>query len=628
MATLDISPESKQHKIILDQLTPRIKMSDRKNTDQHEKWRKAEERIIAYVPQNALDSKRSTRRDNGKPQYTTLQLPYTYALVMSAHTYLTSVFFARAPVHQFAGRHGEAEQQIQAVEALIDYQVGVGGALGPYYIWLYDGLKYGLGVTGEYWCKEEIQLSSITVDPQSGKKVLTTRRGIGFEGNKIYNVSPFDFLPDPRVPVGKFQSGEYCGARRRISWNDIIRRKAQGYYTNVEKLRTQVGTSDPQQDSYSALNRPDSSPSGYGNIGKHPAIVEVYEVYIELIPSEWSLGESNFPEKWVFTITKDFSLVIGAEPYGHMHNKFPFNVLETEIEAYGLFNRGVPEIIEPLQDTMDWLVNSHFYNVRAVLNNLFIADPTKVVMKDLENGEPGGIIRLKPEAYGSDLRTFFQQIPMQDITQSHINDVGLIQAFGERALGVNDQIMGALAGGGRKTATEVRTSTGFGVNRLKTITEYISATSFSEHAQKLIANSQQFYTGEKKFRIVGSLGIEAGSKFVNVTPEDIMGQYDMVPVDGVLPVDRMAQANLWKEILLNVGRVPQIMMQYDIGRIFAWMASIAGLKNINQFKVQVLPPGAGPTPGAVPLSAAMLPGSQPPPRMPQSAPQDTGLGGI
>ena len=96
----------------------------------------------------------------------------------------------------------------------------------------------------------------------------------------------------------------------------------------------------------------------------------------------------------------------------------------------------------------------------------------------------------------------------------------------------------------------------------------------------------------------------------------------------MLPVDRMAQANLWKEILLNVGRVPQIMMQYDIGRIFAWMASIAGLKNINQFKVQVLPPGAGPTPGAVPLSAAMLPGSQPPPRMPQSAPQDTGLGGI
>lgn len=184
--------------------------------------------------------------------------------------------------------------------------------------------------------------------------------------------------------------------------------------------------------------------------------------------------------------------------------------------------------------------------------------------------------------------------------------------------------MGALAGGGRKTATEIRTSTGFGVNRLKTITEYMSATGFSEHAQKLVSNSQQFYSGEKKFKIVGSLMTDAGVSFVNVTPESIMGFYDVVPVDGVLPVDRMAQANLWKEILLNVGRVPQIAMQYDLSKIFAWMANIAGLKNISQFKIQVMPPGMGPAPGSIPINPAAMANPNVP-RMPLSNSQTTGI---
>jgi hypothetical protein len=164
-----------------------------------------------------------------------------------------------------------------------------------------------------------------------------------------------------------------------------------------------------------------------------------------------------------------------------------------------------------------------------------------------------------------------------------------MQAIGERTLGVNDQIMGAMPSGGRKTATEVRTSTGFGVNRLKTTSEYMSATGFSEHAAKLVSNSQQYYDIVKKFRIVGTLAQEAGVKFLLVTPDAIAGQYDFVPVDGTLPIDRYAQANLWKELLAAMSQVPQVMLQYDLGRIFAWVATIAGLKNINQFKIQVMP---------------------------------------
>lgn len=607
------------------ELQYRVKMGEKNVTNQHKKWKEAEEVVLAYIKEDELDAKRRTRRENGMPVYTTLQIPYTYALLMAAHTYWTSVFFARTPVHQYMGRHGETEQQTQALEALVDYQISSGQAIGPYYIWLYDAGKYGLGVVGTFWDKEVFRFGEITqqpdpTDPEKMVKMNTTRELTGFEGTRVYNVSPFDFYPDPRVTVGQFQKGEFCFVRRRISWNDIIRREKQGYYMNIDELKKAQGSRDPTKETYSALERPDtSSVTGDNNQPDHPSIVDSYEFYIELIPKDWQLGNSDYPEKWVFTVTKDLSVIFGAQPLGLMHNAFPFDVMETEVEAYGQYNRGIPEVIKSLQQTMDWLVNTHFYNTRAALNNLFLVDPTKVMMKDFENSEPGGIIRLKPEAYGQDLNTFFKQIPIVDVTQQHIADLSVVQGMGERTLGINDQIMGALANGGRKTATEVRTSTGFGVNRLKTTSEYMSATAFSQHSQKLVMNSQQFFTAEKKFRIVGDLAMEAGQQFLMVQPDQIAGFYDFVPVDGVLPVDRMAQAGLWKEILMNVGRVPQIAQAYDLSRIFAWMAQLSGLKNINKFKIQILPPGMGPAPGSIPVVPPAL-GAPP-----ASAPQDTGL---
>jgi hypothetical protein len=117
--------------------------------------------------------------------------------------------------------------------------------------------------------------------------------------------------------------------------------------------------------------------------------------------------------------------------------------------------------------------------------------------------------------------------------------------------------------------------------------EYWSATGFQPHAQMLLANTQQYYEAEQQFKIAGDLMSNA-QKFMMVNPEMVAGAYDFVPVDGTLPIDRYAQANLWREILGGITKLPMIMQQYDIGGIFGWMAQLAGLKNINQFKVDVV----------------------------------------
>jgi hypothetical protein len=34
---------------------------------------------------------------------------------------------------------------------------------------------------------------------------------------------------------------------------------------------------------------------------------------------------------------------------------------------------------------------------------------------------------------------------------------------------------------------------------------------------------------------------------------------------------------------------PQIMQTYDVAKIFGWVAGLAGLKNVSQFRVNVVP---------------------------------------
>lgn len=611
--TQKIEHKSDMARKILTEMRSRVRANTRRMQDFTRVWRDAEERALAYLPEREVDTRRKTVREGGLPQYTTIQIPYTYAVLMSTHTYLSSVFMGRNPVFQVNGRHGEPQQSVQAMEALLDYQTLVGQLLAPLYTWIYDAGKFGIGVMGTYWDRREEVVSEISMqprlDPLLGSPILgldgrpmmdkmkVSRRLPTYSGNTFFNLQPWDFIFDVSFPAREFQRGEYCGMRRTLSWNECKRREAQGYYMNLEHIPAGTQrTEDYAGHGSDQVNRPESNEEWVrdaefadGLDRKHPQLVRIYELYVEIIPKEWGLGNSDFPEKWIFTFTEDFSVLIGAQPHGAYHCKYPFHVLVVEPEGYGLVPRGMPATLEPIQNTIDWLINSHFYNVRAALNNKFVVDPSRVVMKDVLDPLPGGIIRMKPEAYGTDTRLPMTQMPVADVTQNHLRDLQMMYGMGERTVGVNDQIMGMLNSGGRKTATEIRTSTSFGVNRLKTIAEYFSVIGFAPLAQQMISNSQQYYDDSKKFRIAGDLMMNAGQNFMDVTPESIMGFYDFVPVDGALPIDRFAQANLWREMMGQLRQIPEIALTYDFARMFEWVAQLAGLKNITQFKAQVVP---------------------------------------
>ena len=603
----NLPKESDLHKNLAGQIREYIKIGRANRSRRIDSWTRAENQMIASIPERDIDAIRKNRKlEEGEPDYLTVTVPYTYAAVMASHSYFTSVFLSRDPVYQFTGRHGESAEQVQAQEALAHYNLTVGRQLPHLFTYLHDAPKYGEAILGLMWRQERHRVSRIEERqetflgfPVPGKiiKERITETLRGFEGVGFYNVQPIRFLTDPAYPRSQFQKGRFCAVvNEDLSWNDVIRGEQEKRYINVDLLRKRGSTSSEADsrdfNSNSSLDIPDpDNDSGVshftppGRDNPNPTFIKNYEVYMELIPKDWGLGQSPYPEKWVFSITQDFSVIFEARPLGYYHNKYPFAVIEAEPEAYGAGSRSFVDVLEPVQYTLDWLINSHFYNVRSALNNSYVYDPSRVSRRDVESNRPGKAIQLRPAAYGTDPQSALRQLQTADVTSSHLSDINMMYDMGEK-LGFNDRVMGVGNPSSRRSATEIRGDNSFSVGRLKTTCEFFSATGWADLQMMATSMQQQFYDQELKLKIVGDLADSAGQQFMMVTPDDIAGFYDPVPVDGNLPIDRFAQANLWREMMSQVAENPQIAGEYSMPRIFAWVARLSGLKNIERMKIE------------------------------------------
>lgn len=614
---IEIPVNSDRHKHILTALLARVKMSENAMQTRFWKWEEADKDFNFWMPEREVDNLRRQAKEAGKPQYVTIEIPYAYAQMMAAHTYFSSVFLSKSPIWHMQARHGEPEMNVQAVEALMDYQVQVGGMLPALYVWLHDAAKYGLGVILRHWDDEVRTISRFEEEPVmlfgqpvegATEKKKITENIPGYQGNRLVNIRCYDYLPDTRVPLNQPNKGEFVGWKTSVGWNTVMKRKLSGQYFNIDFVKDRVkGASTNSNEQYASIisdaQLPSELDTGWSHESKTSLVSKIpaIEMVVELIPKEWMLGQSEYPEKWVFTIF-DRKVIVEARPFGLWHDRFPTEVLETEIEGYQLVKRGYMDIGRPLNDVMTWLFNSHFYAVRKTLNGDIVYDPSRVVSGDVLGSDgTGSRIRVKPAAYGQDIRTMIHVMQGgADITGTHLRDTEVVGSLLQRIMGVNDQSMGVMPPGGRRTATENRLATSGSINRQRTISEYMSATGFAPLAQQILLTTQQLYTGEKKYRIVGD-SVNDLEQFVLIDRDRIAGAYDYAPVDGTLPLDRFALVNMWAQLLAQTRNFPQIAQEYDIGKIFAWVAQLAGIKNIKQFKVQLLPPGVAPGQGSLPL---------------------------
>jgi len=507
--------------------------------------------------------------------------------MMAEHTYLTSVFLGRSPVLQLEGSNAAGQDDVVMAETVLNHQVVNGQMLVPLYVFLYDLCLYGVAAIGSYWDEEysyitayadkQVEVNGVVVEGQT-EQVESIIEVAGYRGGKLYNVKPKDLIIDTKVGFIKFQDGDGIGRRVRLNRADL---KSNPNYFNQEFLSGESGYDSGPAGANPALVEVDYRCDALDG-KRESGVVQCYEVYFKVVPSEFGLSSNTNKEIWVFTVTSN-GLLIGANPAGWYHGKFPMDLATREFDGYTLSSRGIPEIGAPLNNTLNWLLNSHMYNVERGLNNEFIFDPSILNAKDFMDPKPGKRIRVRPEGYGKDVKSAFAQMNSYDVTRTHMQDIKLVEGLFQRIFGISDQMLGALSQGGRKTATEVRSASGFGLNRLKTLSEFVSAQFFGPLVLKLWSNSQQMYTPEDTFSIAKGLTTDTLDR--PITVEDIAGNFNFAPVDGTIPIDRMAQAMIYKEILMGMQTFPQVAGRYDVASFFAFIAKMAGVKNLDSFVI-------------------------------------------
>lgn len=620
-----LKPQSLLHQTVLDYLVKKINMSEREMAKFYSRWRINETKIQAYVDLEDWEQKlKQLHNDKGAPpKALSIIVPYAFATISTVVTYLLHTFAGRKPIFQVASYKKETMKNAQMMEIILQYQADHTRFIKHLYQFLLDTKIYGVGIFRTRWKREEAIRTVWKKTPQFGwlnmflgnKSVRTRESRVVFEGTEVASLDPYMFFPDPRVPMSEVNKrGEFAFWRVFEGKHILKQEEAQGKIKWVEAAGTLPTNQNSMtfNESSRALRTGGTAHPGLDraqeNFGAN--FIQVDQGSVVIIPRELGLGESTRPEKWLFTILNK-SQIVQAEKLDLDHDMHPVCVAEPNGLGYGFGQLGLADYVGPMQDTLSWFVNSHIANVRTALNNMLIIDPSMVEMQDLKNPEPGKLIRLKKAAYGRDIRTILQQLQITDVTQGHIRDFELFMKMSDTISSVSDNLRGLQDSGGRKTATEVRTSGESAASRLAADGKIISAQAMTDLTEQQSISTQQFMSEEFFISVTGLEGmmnplhlqefVEDGG--VSIKPEMVAGDFHYPIHDGTLPLDRVAMLDVWKEIFLAIAQDQELRGQFSVPGIFEYLAELGGAKNLDRFKVdmKVLPPEGGPPQGAVPL---------------------------
>jgi hypothetical protein len=600
-----LRPQSKAHDLVLNYLKKRIDTSEHEMQRFYARWQHLEKRQQAYI--NLPDWEKELEQLNEKgepPKVTRIVIPYSFATIQTIVTFLLHSFAGRRPIFQVGSWKDETIEPAQMMEQKLQYDADHSRLITHLHNFLQDGQTYGVGALMVMWSKETAMRTRrkkqtfFTLGGGANVREVPVREpATVYEGNQIRSIDPYMFFPDPRVPMTEVNKrGEF------VFWRSFEGRHAlkaaeapldedpEGSLRWVDHIPATQSHRDFDQGQSSrglrsgGIPHPGRLSEPVGNLREY---IQIDQGTIKIIPQELGLGPGTRPEMWIFSIGNG-GQIIQAEPFTTDHGMHPVCVAEPYTAGYGFGHLGMADYLGPLQDTVSWFFNSHIDNVRKVLNDMMLVDPSMVELQDLKNPEPGKLIRLKRAAHGQDVRSAVQQLAIQDVTAQHVGDANEVIRIGQLLSSVSDNILGVQDEGGRKTATEVRTSGQAAASRLASQARVISSQAIVDLTTMMGLNNQQFLSEEFYMQVVGQ---EGAQKPLRVTPDQLVGDFYYPVHDGTLPIDRVAMLDIWKELMIGVLQDQELRQTYSIPKLFEHVAELGGARNIQTFRTQVLPDG-------------------------------------
>jgi hypothetical protein len=569
----------------------------------HPTWNNLDEIMTAYIPLSDYETNLK-KKDRNKP--VSIVVPYSYAALETILAYNTKAFLGDI-LFQYEGHGPEDTVAAKLLELVIAQQCHRYKSALDVHTGYRDGLNYGFHASAVVWAENWGRKPIVQSTPQftsTGtliglKNEKQNVPALLFEGNKIVNIDPYKCLPDPNVSIHKIQDGEFFGWFEDVTLNSLLTREAMGEgFFNVKYLREQ-GTSNPKRSRFSIDNSKREKEGSSKDQTRTTNYRTVVNMYIEIVPREWGLpGDPDFnkdgeyPEKWTFSIGDDTILIMCA-PLGLNHDRFPVAVNSPDYDGYSIAPVSRMEMNFGLQQVLNWTFNSHIANVRKAINDMFVVDPSLISMTDLQNPEPGKLLRLRRSAWGRGVDQAIKQLAVSDVTRGNIPDAGFIMSIMEKVGATPDAQMGVMRGGSeRRSAAEFSGTFGASISRLEHLAKITSLQYMHDLAYLCASHTQQLMSEEVYIKAVGEWPNELMAQYgvdgvmpsrLLTSPFDIIADFDVIVKDGSDQSTDTNALNFWSNMMPAIMGNPVLFQIFDITRIFKRVATMAGEKNVSDF---------------------------------------------
>lgn len=578
----DFSPSSAVAKKIVGHVMELARESANTMSQRHGYWNSIDNTLNCYIK---LDDEETKIKNKDERKPVSIVFPHSYALLETTLSYLCSTFF-KDPLFRYRGTTVNDMIGGSLLELVIQQQCARNKVALNLHTQFRDAIAYGIGITVPTW---ETRIGKKYKKVEKGiffkKQYLELEETILFEGNTLKNVDPYKYLPDVSVAANEIQRGEYFGWIDSVLLHDLKTLEAQDKLFNVKYLE-RLGNRNSAIIPKTSFARQRIDRGFIKENNTRNQRCDTISMYVKIVPKEFSLGISEIPEKWFFTIAAD-SVIIEARPAGLNHDMFPVAVAAPDYDGYGATPLSRIEVMNGLQTTLDWMFNTHITNVRKTIHDMFIVDPYMVNVNDINNPEAGRLIRLRQPAWGKGVENVIKQLPVSDVTRTHIQDAGFIVNWMNKVSGVDDASMGILRQGGpeRLSSAEFQGTREGMVSRLDRVARVISmqsmqdiATFFAHHTQQFMSKDTyvQFY-GDAQESLTRAYG---GNKGADVSLFDLSVDYDVVIDDNSKNANYVSN---WMELFQTISKSQELVQEFDTGRIFSHIAQMTGAKDVDRF---------------------------------------------
>jgi hypothetical protein len=593
---LNLRPDSELHADLVARITCMARDARQQIANRYTRWQKIDKTLTAYISEDSLFN-----QSLGKNDELQIVVPMSYATLDTILSHwITS--FTNGPLFQYRGFGPEDKVAAMLLELAIDSQVRRNKMLLSLHTQWRDSLAYGLGIVHPRWelqygrriVKQETNIFSEILNTVLGvrnQRAVTPRQPVS-EGNVLDVWDPYNYLPDPNVDPSNVQAGQFVGHIRPTNYYALLSLEQDDpeTYFNVRYLENRdFAISEKETSGWtSTVRTTNDTKLTYGKQG------DVLTFYCTIIPKEWKVGKSTYPEKWVFEIAGD-AVIIRANPLKFVHDMYPVGVAAPTYDGHTLAPISALEMIYPMQEIIDWLYKSHIHNVRKALNNMLIVDPSLVRYDDVANPEPGKIIRIREHVWGRGVKDAVEQLSIADVTHSHLQDIGSAIDVLQRVSGAVDSLQGIVrTGGERRSATEMRDTRLSALSRLQKGAFLASLQSMQDVGRMLAMHTQQFMELGIYLDLVGQHKQELEQIYqsdnIKADPLDFICDFDIIVADGMSEGEEYLNESM--QMFQVIQSNPQTLQTFDMVRMSLDLMKKSGYKNPTNFLLpnfQVLP---------------------------------------